>query len=226
MEFLKAIFGDKALSYDDMVKAIEAHNGNEANKDNQIKIGNLGGGEYVSKGKHDSELERLNALLSGKDTDIQTLTATLEAVKKGKLDADAIQQKLTAAETMLKESQAREAETKLKYALRDSLREAKVKDVGYMEYLITQKLKDEGKALELDESEHIKGWDDILSGMKTQKPDQFEKAGGGVAIEANPLPTDPAGGTMTRSEFLRKPYAERAAFAKENPDAYKEMMTN
>jgi hypothetical protein len=58
-----------------------------------------------------------------------------------------------------------------------------------MEYLITQKLKDEGKTLELDESEHIKGWDDILSGMKTQKPDQFEKAGGGKPnIDPNPLP--------------------------------------
>lgn len=58
-----------------------------------------------------------------------------------------------------------------------------------MEYLITQKLKDEGKSLELDESEHIKGWDDILSGMKTQKPDQFEKAGSGMKVEANPLQT-------------------------------------
>lgn len=187
MEFLKAIFGDKALSYEELVKAIEAHNGNEANKDSQIKIGNLGGGEYVSKGKHDSELERLNALLSGKDTDIQTLQGTLDSLKKGNVDADAIKQKLDDAEKQLAESKAREAETKLKYALRDALREANVKDVGYMEYLITQKLKDEGKALELDESEHIKGWDDILSGMKTQKPDQFEKAGS-VQVEANPLP--------------------------------------
>lgn len=187
MEFLKAIFGDKALSYDDMVKAIEAHNGNEANKDSQIKIGNLGGGDYVSKGKHDSELERLNSLLSGKDTDIKTLQDTLESLKKGNVDADTIKQKLADAEKQLKESQAREAETKLKYALRDALREAKVKDVGYMEYLITQKLKDEGKALELDESEHIKGWDDILSGMKTQKPEQFEKASS-PKVDPQPLP--------------------------------------
>lgn len=226
MEFLKAIFGDKALTYDQVVQAIEAHNGNEANKDSQIKIGNLGSGEYVSKGKHDSELERLNSLLSGKDTDIQTLTATLESLKKGNVDADTIKQKLADVQNQLAESQTREAETKLKYALRDALREAKAKDVGYLEYLITQKLKDEGKALELDESEHIKGWDDILSGMKTQKPDQFEKVGSGVSVVANPLPTDPAGGAMTKAEFLRKPYAERAAFAKESPEAYKEMMTN
>lgn len=188
MEFLKAIFGDKALTFDELVQAVNAHNGNEANKTNQIKIGNLGGGEYVSKGKHDSEMERLNALLSGKDTDIHTLTTTLESLKKGKVDADAIQQKLTDAEKLLADSKAREAETVKKYALRDALRGEKVKDVEYMEYLITQKLKADGKELELDENEHIKNWDDLISGMKTQKPDQFEKASG-VQVEANPLPT-------------------------------------
>lgn len=225
MEFLKTIFGDKALTFDELVQAVNAHNGNEANKDNQIKIGNLGGGEYVSKGKHDSELERLNALLSGKDTDIQSLTATLEDLKKGKGDAEAIQKKLADAEKMLADSKAREAEMRLKYAVRDSLRTAKATDVDYLAFKINEKLKDEGKSLELDENENIKGWDDLLSGLKTQFPTQFEKAGGtGIQIEANPLPEGNPTGTMTRAEFLKKPYAERAAFAKDNPEAYTEMM--
>ena len=208
MEFLKAIFGDKPMTYDQLVQAIEAYNGNEANKNSQIKIGNLGSGEYVSKGKFDSELERRDTIISGKDTDIQTLTATLEALKKGKLDADAIQQKLADAEKLLAESQERESETKKKYALRDALRDANAKDIGYLEYLITQKLKDEGKELELDENEHIKGWDDILSGMKTQKPDQFEKAGRGISVEANPLPEGDHGKPEPRSlaEALQQQY--------------------
>lgn len=189
MEFLKAIFGDKSLSYDELVQAINAHNGDEANTDKQIKIGNLGGGEYISKGKHDSEMERVNALLSGKDTDIQTLTDTLESLKKGKVDADTVQQKLDEANRLLAESKEREAETKRRYALRDALRAEKVKDVEYMEYLITQKLNGEGKSLELDENEHIKGLDDLIYDMKTQKPDQFETGkGNGFVVDANPLP--------------------------------------
>ena len=187
MEFLKEFFKDKALTYDELVQAINAHNGNEANKDSQIKIGNLGGGEYVSKGKHDSELERLNALLSGKDGDIKSLTETLESLKKGKVDADAIQQKLADAEKLLGESKSREAETLKKYALRDALRGANAVDVDYLTFKINEKLAGEGKSIELDESEHIKGWDDILSGLKTQFPDQFDKAGG-VQVDANPLP--------------------------------------
>lgn len=188
MDFLKALFNDKALTFDELVQAINAHNGDEANKDKQIKIGNLGGGEYVSKGKHDSELERLNALLSGKDTDIQTLTSTLESLKKGKVDSDAIQQKLTEAETALNDSKVREAELLKKYALRDALRSAKATDVDYLAFKVNEKLKGEGKSLELDENENIKGWDDLLSGLKTQFPAQFEKSTSGVSVDANPLP--------------------------------------
>ena len=168
MDFLKEILGEEL--YAQITEKINAHNGNEANKDKQIKIANLGGGEYVSKAKHDSELERLNALLSSKDTDIQTLTSTLESLKKGKIDADAIQQKLSDAERLLAESKARETETKAKYALRDRLRDENVTDIDYAEFLIGKKLADEGKTLELDEGEHIKGVDDLISGLKTQTP--------------------------------------------------------
>ena len=50
MEFLKEILG--ADLYAQITEKINAHNGNEANKDKQIKIGNLGSGEYVGKGKY------------------------------------------------------------------------------------------------------------------------------------------------------------------------------
>lgn len=224
MEFLKAIFGDKALTYDEMVKAINAHNGDEANKDNQIKVGNLGGGEYVGKGKHDSELERLNALLSGKDTDIQNLTEALESLKKGKVDAEAVQKKLTDVEKLLADSKAREAEMRLKYAVRDALRTAKAVDVPYLEYKISEKLNGEGKSLELDENGNIKGWDDLLSGLKTQFPTQFEKAGGtGIVIDANPLPNGDNRSVVTKEEFAKMGYQSRLKLKQEQPEVYAQM---
>lgn len=222
MDFLKLLFGDKALTFAELEQAINAHNGNEANKDNQIKIGNLGGGAYVGKARHESEIERLNALLSGKDADLQNLTATLDSLRKGKVDADAIQAKLTEVERLLAESQARESETKAKYALRDLLRDENVADVDYAEYLIRKRLTEDGKGIELDDAEHIKGREDLISGLKTQSPNLFKKAVG-VEVEENPLPAGKAGG-MTRSELMRKPYAERAAFAANNPEAYNQIM--
>ena len=135
------------------------------------------------------------------------MTATLESLKKGKVDADAIQQKLAEAEKTIAASKEREAETLKKYALRDALRGEKVKDVDYMEFLITKKLKGEGKTIELDENEKVKGWDDIISGMKTQAPDQFEtKQGGGV--DPNPLPEGDHGAAepQTLADALRQQY--------------------
>ena len=64
MEFLKEILGEDL--YNQVSEKINAHNGNEANKENQIKIGNLGKGEYVAQGKYAALQEALN----GKDTEI------------------------------------------------------------------------------------------------------------------------------------------------------------
>lgn len=222
MDFLKSIFNGKALTYEELETAINAHNGNEANKESQIKIGNLGSGEYVGKGKHDSEIERLNTLLSGKDADVQTLTSTLEALKKGKLDADGIQQKLADAERLLGEAKAREAETIKKYALRDALREAKAFDVDYLTFKINEKLKGDGKAVELDENEHIKGWDDMLSDLKTQFPSQFEKSNS-IHIDPNVLPQPNTSSGISAEEFAKMGYQSRLKLKQENPEAYAQL---
>lgn len=41
MEFLKAFFGDKAITYDELVQAINAYNCDEKNKEKLIKMVNL-----------------------------------------------------------------------------------------------------------------------------------------------------------------------------------------
>lgn len=185
MEFLKAILGDDL--YRQIEEKINAHNGNEANKDNQIKIGNLGGGEYVGKGKHDSEIEKLNALLSGKDTELQTANDLIADLKKGTKGNEELQGKITGYESQVAQLQEQLQETKINSALKVALLSEKAVDVDYLTFKINEKLKGEGKTLELDENENIKGWDDLLSGLKTQFPAQFEKAGNGMEIDANPL---------------------------------------
>ncbi len=49
MEFLKEILGEEL--YKQFEEKINAYNGNEANKDKQVKLANLSSGEYVGKGK-------------------------------------------------------------------------------------------------------------------------------------------------------------------------------
>ena len=187
MEFLKAILGDDL--YKQIEEKVNAHNGNEANKEKQIKIGNLGGGEYVGKGKHESEVEGLKAQISGKDTELQTANELIAELKKGTKGNEELQGKITGYESQVAQLQAQLQETKINAALKVALLSEKAIDVPYMTFKIMEKLKGEDKALELDENENIKGWDDLLSGLKTQFPAQFEKAGNGIQVEANPLQT-------------------------------------
>lgn len=102
---------------------------------------------------------------------------------------------------------------------------AKAADVDYL----TFKLNEKGEKLELDENGNIKGWEDKLSGLKTQFPNMFESGenkGGFKVLGDNRLPGGGEENTLTKDEILKKPYAERAALYAENPDAYNEAMKN
>lgn len=52
MEFLKSILGEEL--YKQVADAISTHNGKPENKDKQVKLADLGSGQYVDKGKYDT----------------------------------------------------------------------------------------------------------------------------------------------------------------------------
>lgn len=89
MEFLKQVLGD------DLFKQVETklneHNGAEENKENQIKLGNLGGGEYVGKGKY----EALQELLKGKETELTSANDLISQLKKDTKGNEELQGKIT-----------------------------------------------------------------------------------------------------------------------------------
>lgn len=217
MEFLKELLGEE------LFKQIEArineHNGNEANKDKQIKLGNLGSGEYVSKAKHDA----LQALLDGKTTELDTANGLIAELKKGTKGNDELQGKITGYETQVADLQAQLAETKIKSALKVALLSEKCTDVDYVSFCLEKKLKEQGKSLELDENDNIKGWDDLLSGMKTQLPKQFEAAGK-TKVEPNPLPKpDDNKPGLTKEEFDKMGYNSKVKLKAEQPELYESM---
>ena len=189
MDFLKAILGEEL--YAQFEEKINAHNGNEANKDKQIKIANLAGGEYVSKAKHDA----LQALFDGKETELNTANGLITELKKGTKGNEELQGKITGYETQVADLQKQLQATKVKSAAKVGLLAAKAVDVDYLIFKLEEKLKAEGKTMELDENENIKGWEGYLSDLQTQLPNQFEKAST-PKVDPKPLP----GGTPRKDE--------------------------
>lgn len=225
MEFLKGIYGDKSLTYEELVQAINAHNGNEANKDNQIKIGNLGMGEYVGKGKFDA----LQALFDGQKTELETANGLIAELKKGTKGNEELQGKITGYEAQVKELQQQLLDTKIKSAIKVALLSEKAVDVDYLTFKLSEKLKEKGEALELDENDNIKGWDEKLSALKTQFPTMFEAAsssgfGGFKRMDDGKIPGNDGNVTVTREQFLKMGYADRLKLKEENEQLYKQLV--
>lgn len=149
-------------------------------------------------------------------------TKLIDQLKAGTKDSEALQGKITTYEAQITQLQEQLKQTQLDSALQVALLGAKAMDVDYL----TFKLKEKGE-LELDEQGKIKGIDDKLAGLKTQFPNQFESTENQREIQTHQLhERKPDDGSMTKAEFLRKPYAERAAFANSNPEAYNTIMNH
>lgn len=221
MDFLKGIFGEKKLSFDEFVQAVNAYNGDEANKDKQIKVGNLGSGEYVGKGKYDA----LQALFDGQKTELDTANGLIAELKKGTKGNEELQGKISGYEAQVADLQKQLNDTKINSALKVAFLEAKALDIDYLTYKVNEKLKAEGKTLELDENEKIKGWDDLLSGLKTQLPTHFEAAGNGRRVfDGGKLPdgdTDPV--SVTREQFAKMGYNDRLKLKQENEQLFRQL---
>ena len=202
MEFLREILGDELFKQ--FETAVNAWNGNEANKEKLVKLANLSTGEYVSKGKYDGLAEQL----TGKQCELDKANGLIAELQKATKGNEDLQGKITAYETEKAQLQAQLAETKMKAAIKVALLSEKAVDVDYLTFKLNEKLKEKGETLELDENDNIKGWDSQLAGLKTQFPNMFE-AGQKKKIDPNKLPEgDPDTKTEPKSlaDALRMQY--------------------
>ena len=219
MEFLKEVLGEEL--YSQVESKLNEHNGNDANKEKQIKLANLAGGEYVGKGKYDALMEQI----TGKEAELTSANDLIAQMKKATKGNDELQGKINTYESQVADLQAELQETKLKSAIKVALLSEKAVDVDYLTFKLNEKLKEKEETLELDENENIKGWDDKLAGLKTQFPSMFETSQKKI-IEQNKLPNPEENKGLTRADVLKMPYGERTKLFNENPEVYKAAMNN
>ena len=83
MEFLKDILGEDL--YKQVSDTVNAYNGKPENKEKQVKIADLGSGQYVDKGKYDTavaEKENLAGQIKTLNTTIGELKRTMQTTRR------------------------------------------------------------------------------------------------------------------------------------------------
>jgi len=148
----------------------------------------------------------------------------IETLKKSTKGNEDLQGKITDYEKQVGQLQNELKETKIKAAIKVALLSEKALDVDYLTFKLESKIKDENKTLELDDNENIKGIDDLISGLKTQFPKQFESSSSKKIEEHKLEQRDDNSATLTKQDILKKPYAERMKIFNENPEAYNAAM--
>ena len=197
MDWLKEILGEELFAK--FAEKVNAHNGDERNKDKQIKIANLSSGEYVGKGKFDA----LETEHNSKIAELDAANKMIDDFKRASKGNEEMQSKIVAYENQVKDLNAQLAAAKVESAIKVGLLEAKASDIDYM----TFKLKETGE-ITLDDHGKIKGWDDKLASLKTKYPNHFETMQQ-KKIEPNKLPNNAAGGNTeptTLADAIKQSY--------------------
>lgn len=220
MEFLKEILGEEL--YKQFEQAVNAYNGNEANKDKQIKLANLTEGGYVSKDKYTS----LETDLSGKTSELEKANGLIEELKKSTGKDEGLQQKITDYEAEIEKLKKENETLKTDNALKFALAAAGAVDVDYLVF----KAKEKGE-IKLGDDGKIKGEADLISGLKTQLPSMFgasnnQQQNNNRKVLENNLPGGDNNKTVTKEQFLAMGYAARLKIKQENPELFKQLNTH
>lgn len=196
-------------------------NGNEPDKLKHVRYADLSEGEYVGKGKY----ETLQTKFDSQTQELTTANELIAELKKGTKGNEELQGKITGYETQVQQLQEQLRDTKIKSAIKVALLSEKALDVDYLTYKLETKLKDDGKTIELDDADNIKGWKDLLSGLKTQFPNQFESEGR-KRYQDGKLPPVGGDGAVTLEQFRKMGVEERSKFKAENETLYNQYKGN
>lgn len=195
MEFLKAILGDK---YTEFETVINSYNALPENKDKQIKIANLGSGEYVDAEKYNrTVLERDNYKLS-----LDTANKALEGFKD--IDVDKLQGEITKLKEDLSKKDT-EYQTKI-----SEMEYAKELDRFFSGYKFTSELArkaamNEFKAKEFKlENGKFLGGEDYMKELMQSNPTAFEtEEGEKPPVIVKPTKPHKPGEKMTLMEAMK-----------------------
>lgn len=148
-------------------------------------------------------------------------TKLIEKLKNSQKDDEAAQNQIKEYEKKVNQLQSELDQTKKDGAMKVALLGAGVKesDIDYISFQIQKK----GTEIKLDDNGEIKGMTDIISGLKTQYPNQFETSSNKKVEEKKLTDPDSKPNGITKADFLKKSYSERLQYKQDNPEGFKEL---
>ena len=214
MEFLKALFGDGPLTYDQLTaKAKEAG----------LKVVNIADGSYISRNKFDdtvnglkTQVTDLQGQITQRDTDLADLNNKLSTAQANSGQLEEAQRQISALQTKydkdLKAWEAKNAQQAYEYAVRTEAGKLHFTSGAAQKQFIAEAIKQNFKL----DGETLMGYTDFLNNYRTSDPGAFV-----VEAPKDPTPepapvivlpgkSTPAPKKMSLSEAMR--------MKNENPD--------
>lgn len=148
-------------------------------------------------------------------------TTLIDQLKAEAQNNEAIQTQMTAYEQKIATLETQLNEQKIESAMDRKLTSAGAKpdDLDYLKFQWRKK-----GEITLDDNGEIKGGDDVINGLKTQHPIQFETKAEQRELQPHQLHDRNDDKTITKEEFDKMGYNARVKLKEENPELYSTLM--
>lgn len=170
---------------------------------------------------------KLKTQHEGVSKQLNEANALINELKNSSAGAEGLREKVAEYENKVAQMALELEKARTDAAVKVALLSGKAKDVDYLTFKLSEKLKKDGETLALDENGGIKGWEEKLQGLKTQFPGMFEDgsgAGGLKLLEENKLKKGSGEKSATKEQFRTMGYEERIKLQKENPELFRQLM--
>lgn len=216
MEFLKALFGDEALTYDQLAAKVA---------EGKLHVVNIADGSYVSRNKFDdtvnglkSQVTDLQGQIAQRDTDLAGLNEQLTAAQADAGQLAEAQKQLSALQSKYdkdsKAWEAKNAQQAYEYAVRSKAGELKFTSAAAKKDFIREAI---AQGFKMD-GDTLMGYTDFVAKYQENDPGAFVKE----TPAADPKPADPTPTIVLPGKSNPNPHkmslAEAMKAKNENPN--------
>lgn len=216
MEFLKALFGDEALTYDQLAAKVA---------EGKLNVVNIADGSYVSRNKFDdtvnglkSQVTDLQGQIAQRDTDLAGLNEQLTAAQADAGQLAEAQKQLSALQSKYdkdsKAWEAKNAQQAYEYAIRSKAGELKFTSAAAKKDFIREAI---AQGFKMD-GDTLMGYTDFVAKYQENDPGAFVKE----TPAADPKPADPTPTIVLPGKSNPNPHkmslAEAMKAKNENPN--------